>query len=259
MEEELKSFVKVWVLAITSLCYSYYIAAKIPKGFLRLLSLLPVISLFLFLPLNLSSYSYIFATSIFLSWYANFKLLLFSFDYGPLSPPPPQLLHFIFIASLPIKIKRYPPQDKPQTSFLGTIILAMKVAITIMLFVAYNYGKHLNTSIVLALFPIHFLFETQCLYAVFQIPPKFLFGFELEPQFKEPLLANSLQDFWGRRWNLMSSDVLRHTIYNPLRRTSMRIIGDSYEEEEGDIDREKTAVSQCNLEATGAGISAGDF
>ncbi|GKV43788.1 hypothetical protein SLEP1_g51041 [Rubroshorea leprosula] len=228
MEEELKSFVKVWFLAITSLCYSYYIAAKIPKGFLRLLSLLPVISLFLFLPMNLSSYSYIIATSIFLSWYANFKLLLLSFDHGPLSPPPPQLLHFICIASLPIKIKRYPSQDKPQTSFLGTIILAIKVAITIMLFEAYNYGKHLNTNIVLALFHIQFLFAMECLYAVFQIPPKFFFGFELEPQFNEPLLANSLQDFWGRRWNLMSSDVLRHLIYNPLRRISKRIIGDRW-------------------------------
>ncbi|GLT50938.1 hypothetical protein SLA2020_243930 [Shorea laevis] len=228
MEEELKSFVKVWVLAITSLCYSYYIAAKIPKGFLRLLSLLPVISLFLFLPMNLSSHSYILATSIFLSWYANFKLLLFSFDHGPLSPPPPQLLHFISIASLPIKIKRYPPQDKPQTSFLGTIILAIKVAITIMLFEAYNYGKHLNTNIVLALFPIQFFFETECLYAVFQIPPKFFFGFELEPQFNEPLLANSLQDFWGRRWNLMSSDVLRLLVYNPFRPISKRIIGDRW-------------------------------
>ncbi|GLT83613.1 hypothetical protein SLE2022_018910 [Rubroshorea leprosula] len=60
---------------------------------------------------------------------------------------------------------------------------------------------------------------------VYEIPPKFFLGFDLEPQSNEPLLATGLQDFWGRRWNLMSSDILRQTIYNPLRRISTHIIG----------------------------------
>ncbi|KAF2283911.1 hypothetical protein GH714_017138 [Hevea brasiliensis] len=42
-------------------------------------------------------------------------------------------------------------------------------------------------------------------------------GLELEPQFNEPYLSSSLQDFWGRRWNLVVSGILRPTIYEPTR------------------------------------------
>ncbi|KAJ3679858.1 hypothetical protein LUZ60_016136 [Juncus effusus] len=40
---------------------------------------------------------------------------------------------------------------------------------------------------------------------------------ELEPQFNKPYLSTSLRDLWGRRWNLMVSDILRLTVYNPVR------------------------------------------
>ncbi|KAF2294445.1 hypothetical protein GH714_011461 [Hevea brasiliensis] len=52
-----------------------------------------------------------------------------------------------------------------------------------------------------------------------------LLGLELEPQFNEPYLSTSLQDFWGRRWNLMVSSILRPTVYEPLLKTSAPIIG----------------------------------
>ncbi|CAD6341452.1 unnamed protein product [Miscanthus lutarioriparius] len=42
-------------------------------------------------------------------------------------------------------------------------------------------------------------------------------GMELEPQFNKPYLSASLEDFWGRRWNLMVSAVLRPSVYNPVR------------------------------------------
>ncbi|KAM7268479.1 hypothetical protein ACFE04_010645 [Oxalis oulophora] len=44
-----------------------------------------------------------------------------------------------------------------------------------------------------------------------------LLGLELEPLFNEPYLSNSLQDFWGRRWNLTVTNVLRPTVYDPTR------------------------------------------
>ncbi|MED6116483.1 hypothetical protein PIB30_100771 [Stylosanthes scabra] len=41
-----------------------------------------------------------------------------------------------------------------------------------------------------------------------------IFGFEIEPQFNEPYLSTSLQDFWGRRWNLMVTSILCPTVYD---------------------------------------------
>ncbi|KAK9950231.1 hypothetical protein M0R45_005732 [Rubus argutus] len=51
------------------------------------------------------------------------------------------------------------------------------------------------------------------------------FGFELKSQFHEPYLSTSLQDFWGRRWNLMITNILRPTVYDPIRRVLTRIYG----------------------------------
>nr|TKW39016.1 hypothetical protein SEVIR_1G148366v2 [Setaria viridis] len=42
-------------------------------------------------------------------------------------------------------------------------------------------------------------------------------GMGLEPQFHKPYRSASLQDFWGRRWNLMASAVLRPAVYVPVR------------------------------------------
>ncbi|KAJ1380403.1 Wax synthase domain [Sesbania bispinosa] len=58
-------------------------------------------------------------------------------------------------------------------------------------------------------------------------PVRAMFGFEMEPQFNEPYLCTSLQDFWGRRWNLMVTSILRPTVYDPVRRFSTRFVGPS--------------------------------
>ncbi|OVA20218.1 hypothetical protein BVC80_157g5 [Macleaya cordata] len=50
-------------------------------------------------------------------------------------------------------------------------------------------------------------------------------GLELEPQFNEPYLSTSLQDFWGRRWNLMVTSILRPTVYDPIIPICTRIFG----------------------------------
>ncbi|CAH2069867.1 unnamed protein product [Thlaspi arvense] len=47
-------------------------------------------------------------------------------------------------------------------------------------------------------------------------------GCDLEPQSNEPYLATSLQDFWGRRWNLMVPAILRPAIYDPVRQIAQR-------------------------------------
>ncbi|XP_044473169.1 LOW QUALITY PROTEIN: probable long-chain-alcohol O-fatty-acyltransferase 5 [Mangifera indica] len=237
MEEEIKNLTKVWLPAITSLTYCHLITSRIPKGFPRLISLLPIFYLFITLPLALSSSHLTGVTSFFLTWLANFKLLLFAFHQGPLSETN-KLQHFILVASLPIKITQLPHKSKNNTnpspqiphptqephqgsSFLK---LAIKIALLVMLLLVYDYRQYLHPHLVLVLYCCHLYLELEIILALAAIPAH-IFGFEIEPQSNEPYLATSLQDFWGRRWNLMVSSILRPTVYIPVQRISSCVIG----------------------------------
>ncbi|KAF5200105.1 Acyl-coa--sterol o-acyltransferase [Thalictrum thalictroides] len=58
-------------------------------------------------------------------------------------------------------------------------------------------------------------------------------GLEIEPQFNKPYLASSLQDFWGKRWNLMVTSILRPSVYYPVVRVFSRWIGKSWAQKFG--------------------------
>ncbi|GKV38716.1 hypothetical protein SLEP1_g46598 [Rubroshorea leprosula] len=230
MDEEIKNLVKVWILAISSLCYCYYISAKIPRGLVRLLSILPVVYLFILLPFSFSSTTLCGTTAFFLVWLGNFKLLLFSFDQGPLSPPPSKLFHFISIACLPIKIKEDPPSKSPQA--LATrirvpepILCSVKIVVLVLIYHLYNYKKILPKNILLTIYCANLYLQLELVLALCATPARAFLGFELEPQFNEPYLTTSLQDFWGRRWNLMVTRILHPTVYDPIRRISTGIVG----------------------------------
>ncbi|KAG8502802.1 hypothetical protein CXB51_000579 [Gossypium anomalum] len=88
----------------------------------------------------------------------------------------------------------------------------------------------------ISLLPIFILFTALPLYLSYVFPIgliALLFswlvhatsGLELEPPSNEPYLSTSLQDFWGRRWNLMVTYPLRHTIYKPARSFFDKMLG----------------------------------
>ncbi|XP_031286554.1 probable long-chain-alcohol O-fatty-acyltransferase 5 [Pistacia vera] len=237
MGDEIKNLLKVWILAITCLSYCYHLTSRIPKGLLRLISLLPIFYLFIALPLSLSSLLLTGVTSFFLTWLANFKLLLFAFGQGPLSQPN-KLFHFVLVASLPIKIKPNPPpkskNDRNPSSQISnpiqkshqvsnSIKLVIKIILRVMLFLVYDYRQHIHHYAILVLHCCRVYLSLEIILTM-SATLAFIFGFELEPQFDKPHLATSLQNFWGRRWNLMVTDILRSTVYNPVRRIFSRII-----------------------------------
>ncbi|KAG9147410.1 hypothetical protein Leryth_019660 [Lithospermum erythrorhizon] len=43
-----------------------------------------------------------------------------------------------------------------------------------------------------------------------------LLGLELEAPFNQPYLSNSLKEFWGWRWNRVSTTILRATVFDPI-------------------------------------------
>lgn len=245
MEGEINNFIMVWVSALVSLCYCHTIGKAIPKGTSRLLSILPVICLFLILPLNLTTIHLGGPSSFFLAWLATFKLLLFAYGEGPLSSSskPISFSRFISIACLPIKIQNHPspknPQkplsttknnehpslQRPQNFHKSPLNYGTKVLLLATYGPVHDNKEHLHPKILLLLYSIHLYIALEILLGIFAALTRALLGVELEPQFDEPYLATSLQDFWGRRWNLMVSRILHPTVYNPVRSISSRWIG----------------------------------
>ncbi|PWA77642.1 MBOAT (membrane bound O-acyl transferase) family protein [Artemisia annua] len=201
--EELKTFISVLFCAFFSISYCYLIPEQISNNIPRLLSILPIIATFFILPLPFSTVNLTFVIFFCLVWLANFKLLLLAFNHGPLaSKPRLPFLVFISTALLPINPqksgKNMPRPDSGKVD-------------------ATQVPSH--KPIVLAIKALGFAMAA--LFVKFYLG----FNFEIEPQFNEPYLGTSLQDFWGRRWNLMSSSILRHTVYNPIRKKWDPILG----------------------------------
>ncbi|KAJ8759796.1 hypothetical protein K2173_009897 [Erythroxylum novogranatense] len=218
MEEEVFKFFKVWLIVIASLTYCYAIRRLIPKG----------------------------TTAFFISWLANFKLLLLAFGKGPLSSDPSLSLPlFITVASLPIKIQQTTPQNPPlerpknggtkrstyqnvfpektQKSFV--LNYATKGLLLAILLRVYQYKDSIHPQLLLLFQYCLIYFYLEVTLAKVATLVRAIFALELEPQFNEPYLSSSLQDFWGRRWNLMVSNILRPTVYEPVRNMFTPLIG----------------------------------
>ncbi|CAL0329415.1 unnamed protein product [Lupinus luteus] len=274
MEGEIMTLAKVCFSVFISLSFCYWIGKHVPAGTKRLLSLLPIICLYLFIPLNFSSVHLTGTTGFFFAWLVNFKLLLFAFDQGPLSSHPPiSLSRFLALASFPIKIQSKTPhinsnlppsnpnhnhnqphqnvtnknpsqgyktsqfetnlssitpntksqsKNNPSTPFLQYAIKTILLAAIIK---AYDYSDHIHPKLILGMYCFHIYFMLELMLATIAAVARTTLGLELEPQFKEPLMSTSLQDFWGKRWNLMVTSILRPTVYEPTLRAAKGVVG----------------------------------
>ncbi|OWM81332.1 hypothetical protein CDL15_Pgr007370 [Punica granatum] len=254
--EEMRSFVDVWASAVALLCYCYAVAASVPKGAARLAFFLPVFYLLAVLPLGLSSFHLVTPCAFLLAWLCNFKLLLFSFGTGPLSRSP-NCLRFILVASLPIDIKLVDappveprllearPSDHPTNwkhnksrcsersgstspNLHRMVLLAAKALVVALAVHAYDYKPSLHPYLVWALHGAIWFFGIELALAVYAILGWAILGrsgLKLDAQFNEPCLSTSLEDFWGRRWNLTVSRIFRLAIYNPLRSVCVQMLG----------------------------------
>ncbi|KAL5699555.1 hypothetical protein ACHQM5_030438 [Ranunculus cassubicifolius] len=224
VEDEIQTLIKVWITVLTSLTFSYFIVKKLPPGIPRLLTLLPIISLFTYLPLNLTSIHFIGITSFFITWLCNFKLLLVAFNGGPLSSSSLSFPHFLAIACFPINIKQS-PSPQHQNTLKSPLNYAIKALLLAFLIKIYDYKQFLHKDLILSLYCCHLYLGLEIGLAMSVIPIRVVFGFEIEPQFDDPYLTTSLQDFWGKRWNLVVTSILRPTVYLPIRCISTPILG----------------------------------
>ncbi|KAF7151445.1 hypothetical protein RHSIM_Rhsim02G0096900 [Rhododendron simsii] len=94
-----------------------------------------------------------------------------------------------------------------------------------MLIQAYRYKESIHPKVIMVLYGLHIYITLELLLVIVAAAVRTAAQLELEPQFDEPYLATSLQDFWGKRWNLMVSSILHATVYVPVRSIAARAIG----------------------------------
>ncbi|KAG6394126.1 hypothetical protein SASPL_144705 [Salvia splendens] len=225
MEGEIKNFILVWTTVVASLCYCHAVSKHLPSTAtnLRRLAILPIAPLFWLLPLNLTSIHLGAVTSFFIAWLASFKLILFASASGPLhSTPPLPLSLFLPLACFPIKPQHPYTKPSPQQSHIN---LPTKITILALLIQVYTYKHHLHPKLIWCCYCIHIYFMLEILLSLAGSVARAFTRIEIEPQFNEPYLATSLQDFWGRRWNLMVPKTLHPTVYLPVRRAAARLTG----------------------------------
>ncbi|KAK2636978.1 hypothetical protein Ddye_031770 [Dipteronia dyeriana] len=236
MEVELRNFMILWLIVLLSLCYCYAIGKKISKGIKRILFVLPVIVLFVYLPLNLYSVHLSFFTSFIVSFIGNLKLLLFAFGEGPLSSDPSMSLAvFLAVASLPIQLRKNPPlngqnKDHPSPENPKNSSTILKCAIkgtllAILIYINTNYWEYIHPKMLLCFVSLHSYLLLEMTLTVISALAGALFGLELEPTFSELHLSTSLQNFWGRRWNLVATNILHLSVYQPAKKMFTRVLG----------------------------------
>ncbi|XP_047942169.1 acyl-CoA--sterol O-acyltransferase 1-like [Salvia hispanica] len=228
MEGEITSFIKVWLSAYLSLTYCYIAAKMLRSSGARLAAFLPVVCLFLLLPLELHSVHLVGTTGFFLAWLATFKLLMLAFHQGPLSTTPPlSLPRFLAVACLPIKLRRDDSYKKDTGRMHRSLLInySVKGALFVVLLKVYEYDDRIHPILIKATYSCHVYLCLELILAMAAAMARGLVGAEVERQFNEPYLSTSLQDFWGRRWNLMVTRILRPTVYQPVLGWSAGVVG----------------------------------
>ncbi|KAI3905186.1 hypothetical protein MKX01_017432 [Papaver californicum] len=167
------------VFSFLALSYCYFIASGIPKGKFRLISVIPILCLFIILPRVLDTNLLRGLTALYLVW------------LDPLSPKdrPIPFSHFLTLACLPINIKPTSQNNKNSSVKSPDIskppfLFAIKVLVLVM--------------------------------TIFGVTTAKVLSLETEPVFNEPYLSASLQEFWSRRWNLVATNLLRVSVYEPV-------------------------------------------
>ncbi|PSS24781.1 Acyl-CoA--sterol O-acyltransferase [Actinidia chinensis var. chinensis] len=222
LEWEISNFIKVWVSVIASLLYCKAATKIFPRGRIRLFAFIPVVCLFLVLPLQLHSMHLGGMSCFFIAWLANFKILSLAFDKGPLSDPSLSLPQFVAIGCFPIKVQQNQNSKKAHKPIWNYALKGFLVAVLVRI---YDYSDHIHPWLVLVLYCFHIYFMLELILATLAALASATLGLELEPQFNDPYLSTSLQDFWGRRWNIMVTRILRPTVYDPALSTSIRVVG----------------------------------
>ncbi|KAJ3692465.1 hypothetical protein LUZ60_012815 [Juncus effusus] len=136
--------------------------------------------------------------------------------------PSLSVISFISLGSLPVKLptKINSKDQNSSPNFKSPKFLrstSIKGALFACLLSLYRFRNQLHPYVLYLIQGLHIYLFLEVMLSIAAILAGLLLGMELEPQFNKPYFATSLRDFWGRRWNLMVSAILRPPIYNPIK------------------------------------------
>ncbi|PUZ55568.1 hypothetical protein GQ55_5G222900 [Panicum hallii var. hallii] len=225
MESELRAL--AWAALLTPACAAYarFAARRLRPGLPRLAALFPTFPVFAYLPCTFASLHLRLFSTFFHTWLAINKLVLLALDRGPLHPGLP-LLPFVLCAGLPIKVRlvqsrqtaskqQPPPPPPPVAEFLRPC--ARSALLLGFLAAAYPYTGWLPLYALHYLYCIQIFLTLDLVLSSVALASAAVLGASMERHFSAPLAVTSLNDFWGRQWNLMAVDLLRASAYEPVR------------------------------------------
>ncbi|KAL6654876.1 hypothetical protein ACP70R_008341 [Stipagrostis hirtigluma subsp. patula] len=239
--ELLRDSVPAVSLAVSAAAlYARAVASRVRPGFRRLAMLLPVGALFAAVPFAFVSSGILRVTAAsFFTWLSMFKVvLLLAAGRGSLDPGFP-VVRFLFVAVLAVEVRSGAGGGRPDAASAATsrpskaagpmsslVPCAFKVAVV----AAVLHLSHRRLLAVQHLYARYAVYGALIwcfmeLLATCMAAAGGALGIEVKPQFVDPHLSTSLTDFWGRRWNLVVSAVLRASVYDPLRRRAGKEAG----------------------------------
>ncbi|CAL5068509.1 unnamed protein product [Urochloa decumbens] len=208
------------VVAATTACMAYarFAARRLRPGLPRLAALLPALAFLPFLPLAFRALHPRAISAFFLAWIAEFRLLLLAAGQGPLHPSL-SLPAFVAIAVFPVTRREDPRKTKTASAAAARpgLGLAESAAMAALLAAIVSLEDRVSGYALLALYSLHVYLALELVLASSAAAARALLGVDLEPQFDRPYLSSSLRDFWGRRWNLAVSALLRDCVFLPVR------------------------------------------
>ncbi|CAA3023954.1 Hypothetical predicted protein [Olea europaea subsp. europaea] len=209
---------------------------------------MPVICLFFVLPMNLNSVNLGCLTVFFVTWLTSSKLLLLAFGTGPLSNPSLPLSHFLVISCFPIVMQYQPttlkspindensekspvngehmnPNMHRKNSVKSLLHYGNQGLFLIFLLILNLYRHKFHQDFIAFITCLFIVVGLEVMLGVVAVIGQFLLRTEVESPFNNPYFASSLKDFWGRRWNCVTSNTLRLVVYGPILKNVSRIVG----------------------------------
>lgn len=199
-----------------ALAFAYHFVLKLPAGLLRVVFLLPVLPIFFLVPWSVPLYHLRALLSFVFLWTGPSKLLLLCWDAGVDYPPSsPSFLYFLALFLFPIRVRGITPKQPPNIHAPHGLSPLLQFLSLIALLNLYPLKPRLPIWFVHLLYTLYIYLGLDLILGGLARLVHASFGVESDPQFDNPLMSASLSEFWGRRWNLVVTTILRSTVYNP--------------------------------------------